>query len=242
MSGSPIISPDGRWRWDGGSWVPIEPTAPRVGAPEALPHVPDLLRAATRHRSQQVRPQVVLAALVIAFGLYLTASLWREGAPLLAVPLGCVVLLNGAGVVLGALQAQPLVRIEPDGVWLRKAWAGLWTLRLIAGLGGVVLAAGCALLLWWVGMGGLGLFLLLASLLNAITRLAQPVPAVRLATRPAQPVRWSQGGPAGRSGRWVFIPWSAIRQVRSGRRFGLATGITLEVDPVAWREATPRPA
>ncbi|HZV51003.1 MAG TPA: hypothetical protein VFD49_14685 [Candidatus Dormibacteraeota bacterium] len=240
MSSSPIISPDGRWRWDGSSWVPIEPATPGVAAPEALPHLPDLLQVAARRRSGQVRPQVMLAALVIAFGLYLTISLWRDGVPLLAVPLGCVVLLNGVGVALGALQARPLVRIEPDGIWLRKGWTGLAALRVTAGLGGVVLAAGCALLLWWVGMGGLGLFLLLVSLLNAVARLAQPVPVVRVTGVSAQPVPWSQGGPGGASGRWVFIPWRAIRQVRSSRRFGLMAGITLEVDPTSW-QAAPQP-
>jgi len=173
---------------------------------------------------------------VIAFGLYLTISLWRGGAPLLAVPLGCVVLLSGAGVALGALQARPLVRIEPDGIWLQKAWVGLAALRLTAGPGGAALAAGCALLLWWVGMGDLGLPLLLASLLDAVTRLAQSVPVARVAGVPVPPVPWSQGGPgeasgarcsslggrsarsapAGASGSWPASPWRSTRP--AGRR------------------------
>jgi hypothetical protein len=244
MGNSYPHTPDGRWYWDGAAWQLVEPGPAR--APGAMPHLGAVLGVAAQRRSSGIRVKLVLGAVTGAFGIYVAGSVWQLGAPLLAVPLAGVFVVNAVGVVLALMQSRPLVRIESDGVWIRSAWPWLALLRLAIGLLGLALAAICAALVWLAGMGVLGLYLVLVSALNVLAGAAQPIPIVRLSNGPLQPrqanpladaaARWWPANLRAPHDRWLHVPWQAVRQVYSHQRFGLLAGITLDVDPAALRE------
>lgn len=238
--GSPYLySPDGRWYWNGASWIAVAQEASggpgpgvRAPAPGALPHLPGLMQLARQRRSNQVQVRVVVVAMALAFGLYVASTLWQL-VPLLALGVGGVVVTNGLAGLLGILQSRPHMRVLSEGVWIRSVWRPLPALRLVAGLLGAVAGLGCALALWWAGLAFLGAYFVVASLVNLFGAAAQPVPVVRLVdgTREPRRVRLLRC--------WIFVPWQAVRQVHSSQHFGLLSGITLDVDPAHWPQLLP---
>jgi hypothetical protein len=240
LSNSYPYSPDGRWYWDGAAWQPAAGAGP-ARAPGAMPHLGALLGVAARRRSSGLRIRLVMGALMGVFGIYIASTVWQLGAPLIAAPLAGVFVVNATAIVLGLLQSRPLVRIESDGVWMRRAWPWLAIARLAVGLLGLALAVLCAALLWLAGLGVVGIYLVVVSGLNVLAGAAQQVPIVRLSDG-APPAVQANGAPRSLPAslttpydRWVHVPWPAVRQVYSHQRFGLLAGITLDVDPTALR-------
>jgi hypothetical protein len=110
----PQLSPDGRWRWDGATWVPeIQTNAPPAAA--ALPDPVTL--AVIAMRIWVVFPLGLGVLLAI-----LTPTYWR---PVLSSALGIAILTAGAIVIAGGF-----VLTEVAGRLMRRGGG-----RLAAGVG-----------------------------------------------------------------------------------------------------------
>ena len=106
--GPPHLSPDGRWRWDGASWVPmIQSDAP----PAAI--LPDPVTLA-------VIAMRIWVLFPLGLGLLLALlapSYWR---PVLSAPLGLAILTGGLIVIAGGFAL-----IEVAGRLMRRGHGGL---------------------------------------------------------------------------------------------------------------------